>query len=193
MAGSKSKPTPKPWEMQDGEPVVAFRFFAFYRDMQRRSVNMAAKAFGQKSPRRLEKLSAKHDWVNRARAWDVEIDRRVREAQVGELADMRKRHINLGVGMQTAAVKELQALVAKIEKASKAALLLDPKGHHEPLLTVSDLIRLSQHGTQLERLSRGEPTDHSVVETSEATGLAALSTADLKALKALKAKLQGDV
>ena len=192
MAIGKNAPPPKPWEMQEKEPVEAFRFFCFYRDMQRRSVLLVSKTFGQRSPRKLERLSSKYDWKARARAWDIEIDRRVREAQVGELADMRKRHINLGVGMQTAVVKELQALVAKIEKADKAAKLLDPLGHHEPLLTVSDIIRLSQHGTQLERLSRGEPTDHTVVETPGEASLAALSVPELRALKALKAKLKGD-
>ena len=180
---------PKPWEMQEGESLNDFHFFRFYRDMQRRSVRKASQVFGHKTSRVFERLSSKQNWPDRARAWDVELDRRVRDLQTADIADMRKRHINIGIGMQTAVVKELQAHVQQIEDAHALAVAAGKK-HHIPLLSVSDIIRLSQHGTQLERLSRGEPTDHTKVDMPEEADLSMLTAKELKALKILKAKLK---
>ena len=179
---------PQPWAMKPDETLGGFHYFCFYRDMQRRSIAKLAEVFGM-NRRTLERTSQRFGWRDRVRAWDVELDRRVRDLQATDIADMKKRHINLGVGMQTAAVKELQALVAKIEKADREAKKKDPKGHHEPLLSVPDIIRLSQHGTQLERLSRGEPTDHVRTDTPDDSDLSMLSIKELKLLKTIKNKI----
>lgn len=178
---------PKPWEMQEGETAEQFRKFCFYRDMQKRSLQTCANAFGLKNKKSTELLCRKFNWVDRCSAWDVELDRRVRDSQVAEIADMRKRHINLGVGMQTAVVKELKALVAKIDEAATQAEK-EGKKYHEPVLSVNELIKLSQHGTQIERLSRGEHTDHTKVDSPE-QDLSSLSVKDLKTLKRLKEKV----
>lgn len=190
-ARKKTAP-PKPWEMQEDETVNEFRYFVFYRDMQRRSIMVCSKAFGHANARKMEKISQKCSWQARCRAWDVELDRRVRDCNTKDIADMRKRHINLGLGMQTAVAKELRALVAKIERAAADAKAAG-REFHEPVLSVADILRLSQHGTQLERLSRGEHTDHIKTEgAQEDDALKALSVAELKALAAMKQKLKGE-
>lgn len=192
----KPSPRPKgkahPWEMQPEETLLDFHYFRFYRDMQKRSIRVTANAFGLQSPRKLEKLSQKHKWGDRVRAWDQELDRRVRDRQVEEIAQMQERHINIGLGMQTAVVKELNAWVKLIEEAHEKAVAQGKKAH-APILNITELIKLSNHGTQLERLNRGEPTDHTRVD--DGTGevdLTALSKEQLQQLHAIKKALAGD-
>jgi hypothetical protein len=141
---------PKPWELQEGEDLQNFRYFCFYRDMQRRAIRIVAKTFNHKSQRAMERVASQNKWAERARAWDIEMDRRVRDIATQDRADMLKRHINLGVGMQTAAVKDLKALIHKIEAAAAQAEA-EGKPFHEPVLRVDQMIALGKFGTYLER------------------------------------------
>jgi hypothetical protein len=185
-----SKAAPKPWEMQEDESLDQFRYFCFYRDMQRRSIHGVAKAFGLATPRQMEHFASSRKWVERCRAWDVEMDRRVRDLQTAAVAEMRKRQINIGIGMQQAVAKELRAWVVKIELAEEEARKVGKKAH-DPVLSISDLIRLCREGTTLERLNRGEPVaggdsgDHDL-------DLSALSAEELKLLQALQKKMRGE-
>lgn len=198
MSGGMKKPAAL-WEQQEGEPAKLYGQFVLYRDSIQRSLGKLSKYMGLKSTRALEHTCARWQWVKRAEAWDRELDVRSRQSQTDALVSMRSRHVQLGIGMQTAAVKELQALVHKIETASQEAKAKaaregrDPeKVHHEPVLTVNEVIRLAEQGTQLERLSRGQPT--SIDETRGAPpdpGLSVLSVEELKQIKALKAKMAG--
>jgi hypothetical protein len=188
----------QPWERRFDETNQAFKCFLRYRDMEHRSIKQLSLYYKKRSVRTFEKYSVKYEWQKRVAAWDDFLDQRAQKLQVDGLADMHRRHIALGVGMQTAVVKELQALVNKIEQAvseAKAKAVRegkDPaKAYHDPILTVSDIIKLSTHGTQLERLNRGEPTEHTKVSTEEAENLEKLSIQELKLMRELKTKLQG--
>jgi hypothetical protein len=189
----------KPWEKHPAEKIHHWRWFIVYRDMLPRSIAGAARKC-EKSPSTFEKLSRRWDWRGRCEAWDeqiaVQISRQIDEMQSEAIEAMRRRHIQLGLGMQTAAAKELQAWVAKIEKLAQEAKKKaieegrDPAtAWHDPILTVGELIRLAQEGTAIERLNRGEPTAHTKVETDDNEGLANLSLAETRELKRLKDKM----
>lgn len=191
----------KPWDPHPKENIQWWRWFVIYRDMQpKRSLAKTARIAG-KSSAWIEKLSTQWGWAERCQAWDAQMALHVSRMLDGMQADaveaMRKRHINLGMGMQTAAAKELQAWVHKIDaaeaKAKEAAIAegRDPtKAYHEPVLTIGELIRLANEGTGLERINRGEPTEVTRVEVDE-NGLDRLTAEELRQLKRLKEKLGG--
>lgn len=191
---------PKPWEQQDGESPVAFRAFCTYMNLlpTKRSLAHAAEVLGR-SVHSVEALSKKYKWSIRLTAWEAHLNQRIADAQVDAVAKMRERHIQIGVGFQTAVVKELKALVNKIERAAEDARDRaikegrDPeKAHHEPVLTPAELVKLSQHGVELERLTRGLATMHASVNAApdsfdEARGK--LTLEELKILRELQSKL----
>jgi hypothetical protein len=187
-----AKRIPDPWERRKGEPMQAYQFFLLYRDMIQRSIARLTRLVGKKSPRSLEKLASKWEWRARAEAWDEEFSHRMLldkgKAAGVQLEAMLKRHIQLGIGMQTAAAKDLQALVHKVEQANKEAKKAGKK-HHEPVLTVTEMVRLAENGVNLERISRGQYTQHhKVAEGDDDTDLSGLDVKDLKLLKELKRK-----
>ena len=189
----KSITDSKPWERQPGEPIRAFRYFTLYRDMQMRSLAKLARAMGRRNPSLFEKYSKQWQWPARCEAWDEELDSILRSKTVDELCNMRERHVNLALGMQTAVVKELKALVRRVEAAEEKARQdaiargQDPdRAVRKPVLKVNEMIRLSEHGVSLERLSRGEPTAHTRTESE--VDLSMLSIEEIKTLKKLHSK-----
>ncbi len=141
----KVQELPKPWERQPNETSESFHAFAIYRDLgHKRSMPQVAKAM-DKNPcykggytRTLQHMSRKWNWVERTRAWDDYQDRMVREAAVKELEDMRRRHIQQAVALQTKALERLRSM--------------DP---HE--LTGTNVIQFIQEAVKIERMARGEP------------------------------------
>lgn len=175
----------EPWHKQKGETACAYRYFTLYKDMHGRSISRLAKLLGR-SARGLEKYSSNYNWKERAAAWDRELDNRLLDKRSDDIEAMRQRHVQLGLGMQTAVAKELKAWVHKVELANAKA---KAKGleHHDPVLSVNELIRISEHGINLERISRGEPTGH--VKVNEEVDLSALSVEELKQFRKLKKKM----
>ena len=140
MAKEKEKYTPEPWECQDGETAKAYAAFCAYRDLgPERSLSKTGAVLG-KNPGGLEEWSSKNEWVKRAAAWDAEQDRIARKAQLDEIVKMRKRHAKLASDMLTKAAKALDHLPEEEIKAS-------------------DLSRMVDVASKLERLSRGDVGD----------------------------------
>jgi hypothetical protein len=111
---------PEPWERQDGESARAYDLFRRYRDLPPRERSLArlvSDVGGAAKGRRrgdVERLSARHEWVRRAGAWDDELDRRRRDEQADEVAATARRHAELSRALITAiaqpAIKFLQRL-----------------------------------------------------------------------------------
>jgi len=195
--------TKSPWEPKRGEPLEHWQWFIVYLHQQKRSLKRVALQVG-KSQNWIERLSIKWQWKERRQAWDADIGRKVSRA-LDALHDeaieaMRQRHIQIGLGMQSAAAKELKAWIAKIEKAAEEAKEAairegrDPsKAHHDPVLSVNELIRLANEGMTVERLNRGEPTDVQKIVTNDGMEekLDALTVEDLREFKRLRAKIDG--
>jgi hypothetical protein len=84
--------------------------------------------------------SRENNWVARAAAWDAELDRQNREAQVQAVLEMNARHAREGRALQVKAMRALRGLAAQG-------------------LDAADLLRFLVEGSKLERLARGEVTE----------------------------------
>jgi len=134
------------WERLPGESAKAYEAFCIYRDLppHERSLKAVAEKLGGKRSgksralRPLERWSSRYRWVERAQAWDEEVDRRAREAHLRAVKEMRERHARMAVALQQKALDRLKQM--------------DPD-ELEPLEVLKYLIEAAK----LERLARGEP------------------------------------
>lgn len=135
-----------PWERQTGEGPAAWAAFQVYRDLgQSRTIRKAAERLG-KSPAHLSDYSASFSWVDRAAAWDNELDRLARADNIRAIRKMRRRHADLGADMLVKAAEGLDLIP-------------------EDRLTAADISRMVEVGSKLERLARGDAGD--VIEERE--------------------------
>lgn len=131
---------PDPWERLESESSKAYEAFCIYRDLGiNRSIAKVVQILG-KSKALLEGWSSKHDWVERAAAWDSEQDRVARQQQLDDIKKMRKRHASLAEAM--------------LLKASKALLIIP-----EDEIKAGDVSRMVDIASKLERISRGDVGD----------------------------------
>lgn len=165
------------YERLPNESDPAWAAFVLYRDMEERTGAAVAKTVG-KSPQMVHRWSSKNLWVKRARAWDMERDRRMREAELRAVEKMRARHIDLAVSMQGIGVAQLKKLAEAAEKTPSATL------------RTPEILALLEEGTKLERLSRGEPGEITQ-QAAAKKDLSALSTDELKMLKRVGEKARG--
>jgi uncharacterized protein YoaH (UPF0181 family) len=129
------------WDRIGGESSRAFELFAYYRDEGlNRSLRKTAVAFNV-STRLLEKMSSRHSWQIRVRAWDREQDRQRQLDNPAAQRLMVDRHAGLATLAQQKALERIQSL-----------------GANE--LTVAEAIRFLEIGVKIERFSRGVPTEH---------------------------------
>ena len=127
----------KPWERQKDETTKQFEAFQMYRDMgTSRSIRAVAEEL-EKSETLIGRWSSKNDWVERCEAWDMEQDRVAREAQKKEIVKMRKKHADLAQAMLVKAALALKSIPVEEIKAS-------------------DVSRMVETASKLERLSRGD-------------------------------------
>lgn len=134
------KYTPEPWERQQGETSKAWQAFQTYRDLGiTRSLQKAADTLG-KSRGLLEDWSSKFEWGKRTAAWDAEVDRQARQAQIEEIKKMRKRHADLASAMLVKAARALQRIP-------------------EDEIKAGDVSRMVDTASKLERISRGDVGD----------------------------------
>jgi len=137
---------PPPWERQPGEPPRAYAAFCIYRDLPpaERSVRAVAERLGIKGaakgqvPGHMLRWSTRWRWVERARAWDAELDRQAREARVLAVKEMQARHAAQARKLQEKALKRLEGMD------------LSEMG---PM----DVLRFIIEAAKLERLALGEP------------------------------------
>jgi hypothetical protein len=178
---------PLPWARQPEESLEAFQWFVVYRDLPNRSVLEAARV-AEKPAKSFHGLAAKFRWQERAASWDNEVDRRIQNAEVSKLIEMRNRQIQIGIGMQSVAASELQALnkiIAARDARAKAT------GTDRPLyVSPRDLVHMLEAGAKLERLNRGEP-DNIVQVKPISNELESLSKDELRTYHDLLAKMQG--
>lgn len=137
--------TPNPWERQEKETPKAFLAFTKYRELGpfERSTAKVAEAIGR-SQSLVEQWCTKYGWVRRAAAWDDEVERQTRELalqeQLESIKEMRKRH-----------TKVAEKMIKKADKALDQLSLEDIKP--------SDISKLVDSGSKLERISRGDVGD----------------------------------
>lgn len=132
--------TPQPWERQTEETPKPFEAFCLYRDMgPERSLRKVAEKL-EKSDTLIGRWSSQYNWVERVAAWDNEQDRIARIEQLKEIKKMRNRHAGIAKAM---IVKAGQALKRIPDEEIKA----------------SDISRMIEVASKLERISRGDVGD----------------------------------
>lgn len=148
---------PQPWERQPGETSKAYAAFCRYRDMDPGKRSLAAVSSqgkkcgkGGKPSTVIAELSAKHDWVARAAAYDDHMDEIRRKASEDALAEMSRKHAE---GMREIFEKGLNRIKALDDEDIRGAFALE----------------LAISGMKGERLARGLATD-SIAQTVNGGG-----------------------
>jgi hypothetical protein len=132
----------KAWEQREKETPQAFAAFESYRGMdpEDRSLAKVGKALGKSAPL-MERWSAAHDWVDRARAWDNELARKVldeeQRRQAKAIAKVRGRYRDAGelamklvlAKLKEAESKGLLQTSADLHRIAKIAIDLEASGH----------------------------------------------------------------
>lgn len=168
-----------PWERQKGESPQAFEAFSIYRDMgAKRGLRSVAQQLN-KSFTLIGRWSRAWEWVERARAYDNDLERQEREEAAKDLKEARKRQRRTGYFMQ-----------------KKAAEALDQLDISE--LGASDIVRLIVEGAKLERGNlleeagymqpTGTPARNGPQNGADSIDWSKLSDADLRKL----ASMDGD-
>lgn len=134
---SESKMTAQPWERQEGETVKAFEAFCVYRDLGKTRSQEKTAAQLSKSRQQICKWSAKYSWVERVGAWEEEQDRLIRIELTKDIGAMRKKHADIANALL---IKAAQALKKIPDSEIKA----------------SDISRMIETATKLERISKGD-------------------------------------
>lgn len=130
-----SKRGVKPWERQEGESVQAFEAFTLYLEMGgERSLRAVGQKLG-KSSTLIERWSATKRWVERAAAYDADLQQKAYTAAVSRARKMADRHIRTALQMQ--------------EKALLALEQIDPAE-----IRAKDMIAMIREALKLERESR---------------------------------------
>ena len=138
------------WDRQPFESMRAYSYFCLYLDMEllERSVKKIADKVGR-SVRMMWDLSSKWDWLKRAEAYDLHMQRLKLAAQEKARIEMAERQAREGTTLQNIAMGGVKNL-------------LDEKGQvrKDVEMTPGVIARLLEVGVKIERLARGEPTDN---------------------------------
>jgi len=143
------EPVPMPWEQQPEETQEAFEAFQLYRNMGlERGISKVAQMLG-KSDSLMYRWKYKWRWTERARLWDMDIDRELRGALIKESVESRKKMIKFG--------RQLTSLsMVRLNKMTET----QDKDKSKPILTPEDMLKYAEMGFRLERLGLGESTDN---------------------------------
>ena len=106
----------KPWERMEGESAKAFEAFRIYRDMGPERNLRAVAQQCNKSVSLLGRWSGANQWVERARAYDNELERAAHQEAVKSVREMRKRQLGIVAQMQHKAMSALQKMDTKSMK-----------------------------------------------------------------------------
>ena len=142
------------WERQKNERSKAFYMFTLYRDMGplRSFSKVVAKHKEDEgnniSTHQLERYSVNHSWVQRAQAYDDYKDELICKEQEEAIKKMVRRHAEKSMELQNDVLAIKDDSEIKTLKPTQKAWLLNT--------TVNSYEKMAL----LERLSRGEPTEH---------------------------------
>ena len=114
----------KPWERQEGESAKAFEAFNVYLEM---GADRSVRAVGQKCSKSVSLImrwSATYGWVERAAAYDDDLQRKAHAQAAKKARKMTDRHINIALKMQEKALMALEQMdPADIDPKNLIAML----------------------------------------------------------------------
>ena len=168
----------EPWERQAGESSVAYEAFLLYRNMshepdgekKKRRLASVAKKLG-KSLALMERWSFTWDWVERARAYDNELQRISMEETREAVRKMLKDHMTMAQALQ--------------KKAMTALLRLDDES-----LSAKNILDYLAQGIELERQARLEAADVGRPGATKGSPIAALEEPEQSTMVQLVQTLQ---
>lgn len=151
-------PDRRPWEKQNWESFKAFNGFALYRDLGlARSLTKAAQAFIETATERKEESvrrqmgewSSAYRWVERAEAYDMHVDERLREQREGRIGRQNRRY---------------EAAAATLSGKLLRRISIDEFDGEAQPLDVNDLdaesaARMLVNLQRVERIATGQPTE----------------------------------
>lgn len=166
------------WERQPGESSVAYEAFLLYRNMgheaegekKKRRLASVAKKLG-KSLKLMERWSFTWDWVERARAYDNELQRIGMEETRAAIKKMLKDHMTMAQALQ--------------KKAMNALLRLDDEN-----LTARNILDYLAQGIELERQARLESAEVGRPASSKGSPCIALDEPEQSTMVQLVQSLQ---
>lgn len=135
------------WERKDGESPKSYEMFVTFRDMgpTRTIVSACKRYYGPEASnskmRGMAELSKLWNWPARAEAFDSYLEKQGRIAKVEEVKAMNKRHVQVARAGLSKAIEALGKL--KIDE-----------------MKPSDIAKLIELSTKLERLALGENTEN---------------------------------
>lgn len=145
-----------PWERQEGESAKAYEAFMVYLKLgDERSQQAVGKELA-KSRQLISRWSATYRWVERAAAYDADIQRKAHAAAVRKQKKMAERHISIALQLQ--------------EKALAALADMKP-GDIDPRV----LVTMLREATKLERENRVEIVRESDPERGSAESTSTLA------------------
>jgi hypothetical protein len=160
----------------EGESATCFSSFCVYRDLGPQRTLAKAAEIAQRSTAVFEGYSKKGNWVARAAAWDLAKDRAAREAELEAIRDMRKRHVEIALNLQQLGLLSLESYLKRVQEQGA-------------VLSAEELLKVLRQGTDLERLTRGEPQQITETTVRESIDYTKLSPDDLQELRRIKRKM----
>lgn len=98
------------WERQKGESPQAYEAFTSYRNMGPARSLRAVNQELSKSYTIIARWSSSWNWVERARAWDNNLEKAAKREAEKKVKEMTDRHIRIAMQLQKKALEELDAL-----------------------------------------------------------------------------------
>ena len=130
------------WLHQIGETPLAYRLFSVYRDQGiNRDIREVAKDLGR-GYRTVKNLSIENQWVLRAQSYDEHVNLETERKLQYEIVEARKRHHRLGSMMMDFAQESIENLRSMND-----------------LLSVKDIVALTECGHRIESVALGMATD----------------------------------
>jgi hypothetical protein len=136
-----------PYERQDGESKQAFEGFVVYRSLGlTRNLRDVGRKIG-KNHSLIKRWSSQHNWVERAQAFDNEMDKRA----ILENAQLRKQMVKDHAEVSRQLLQKVKVAIEHIKPET---------------LSPYEIAKLLEIAVKIERLSRGESTDISEISHS---------------------------
>lgn len=184
---SKKKPRPdalqtrtKRWHRLPGEPDDAWHAFRAYRDIDSRHRSwdtflVYAVQESNLDPNLCEEWREEWDWERRVELWDSTTAKRLMTRKQMAARKMADRHTKIGQALQSVA-------------ATHAAKWAHRPPEEAPM-SPGFVVAMARAGVDIERGAVGEPTE--VIEVREKADLSKLSLEELKKLREMKRKVDG--
>lgn len=152
----------QPWDIQEGESAKAYEAFAVYRDLgAERSIERVAETL-HKDHTFLRKWSARYQWVERARAFDVAAALLASPKALADHARTLARHARYGRLMAYKGARRIQSMKAKeLAPADAAAFVVKGIAAERQALAIPDRAPVDEDGKSVPTIAvvRFNPDD----------------------------------